>query len=244
GEWIVPADSGSAFVYRHLDDSWVLEAELNSGLEAQQNEFLGYSVAVSGRHVAAGLPDWSANGVRVGAVRVFWLSDDGWTAETMLRHQGTESWNLGCSLALWENTMVAGARGGLGDAFVYVLNEDGWVQRDRLSAPEGDTNTGFGHAVAMWEEWIAVSAIWGVNDGNPSGAVHLYRQVGEEWIHVERLSSPELDKAGAFGDQLAMAGGRLLISDPAADAPEQDSGVAWLYDLNAKNAATAWSRYP
>ncbi len=238
------ARSGSAFVYAKQADEWRLEAELNSGSEAQQTEQFGWSVDLEGERAIVGLPGWWIDGAAVGAVRTFKRSGDAWVPEAMLRHEGFDSWSLGLDLAISGDTIAAGAPGGLGDVYLFRLTAGAWGQEARLSAPKGDERAGFGHAVALDGDLLAVTAIDAIANDSPTGAVHLYRRIGGDWFHTARLTSPDNVEAESFGDELAMDRGRLLISDPEADAPEYNSGVTWLYDLNAKNAATAWSRYP
>lgn len=137
---------------------------------------------------------------------------------------------FGTSVALWGDTLVVGApsedsgpsngNGAPGDdsyegsGAVYVFRRTGssWVQEAFLKASDADWSVGFGRAVAVWNDTIAVSRT------STSGAVYIFRRGGQGWMEEASFlpSNPGLNDL--FGDGLALWENTLVVTAPLEDS--------------------------
>ena len=105
----------------------------------------------------------------------------------------SEGHEFGTAVAISGNIAVVGAPG---ENAAYVLKFDGsqWVQRSKLSIPNSDANDKFGYSVAMWEDIIAVGAIYDGSDG----ALYLFQDPQLEWQNPAHIAQLTPDFEGSF----------------------------------------------
>jgi len=136
---------------------------------------------------------------------------------------GTVNESLGASLAISGDTLVAGAPSGTGNgpltglARVFVHSPAGWTQQATLIAPDGIFNDGFGAAVAIDGDTIAVGAPRRVGDEGMSwaGAVYVITRSNSVWSLQATLIPNDRILGGYqdfFGRALAIEGDTLVIA--------------------------------
>ena len=117
------------------------------------SEAQGYSVAISGDVVAVGAPGAVIDGRGQGAVYIFVKPAGGWTGMTetakLTASDGQQADNLGFSLNLQENTLVAGTSAG--KTYVFVRPKNGWADGTQTGedASGGGWSVGISHGVAV-----------------------------------------------------------------------------------------------
>ena len=111
--------------------------------------------------------------------------------------------------------LVAGGDEADGAVFVFQRFFGAWLFVQKLAAPPAAAGGGFGAAVAIDHDRIAVSApnVPGL-DANRPGVVQTYARRGLRWRAADLLSNPlpSDEHSRAFGDAIAIDGGRLLVS--------------------------------
>ena len=148
-------DSGGVYVYaRSDDDNWTPQAVLTAS-DGRAQDFLGYSVAVSGTTIVVGAyQDDTATGFDSGSVYVYTrfqedtqLDSYYWTEQAHLmadKDGGTDD-RMGISVAIDNDTIVVGASGDdsfRGSVYVFVrtaVNDEdsSWTQQAKLTAGGG-----------------------------------------------------------------------------------------------------------
>ncbi|MBS2016287.1 MAG: hypothetical protein JST00_25615 [Deltaproteobacteria bacterium] len=149
---------------------------------------------------------------------------------------------FGSALAIEGTTLVVGAREessratgvngdqsdtslpGAGAAYVFVRTGSTWAQQAYLKGSSFAPGEGFGTAVAISGDTIAVGAPGELAN---AGAVHLFRRSGTTWSEqgVLRASNvrgddPLYGKGARFGASLALSGDELVVG-----APEEPSAA-------------------
>jgi hypothetical protein len=194
-------------VFVRSGTNWTQQAYLKAH-QVNEDDNLGFSVAVSGDTVVVGAPyeDSSTTGVNstpneswsnVGAAYVFVRSGTNWTQQAYLKaHQGGPSDSFGGSVAESGDTVVVGAGDeGLvpvqdsGAAYVFVRGGTNWTQQAYLKAHQANTGDGFGVSVAASGDTVVGGAFGedssttGVNS-NPNesaptaGAAYVFTGLG------------------------------------------------------------------
>ncbi|MBT8489214.1 MAG: FG-GAP repeat protein, partial [Gemmatimonadetes bacterium] len=106
-----------------------------------------------------------------------------------------------------------------GMVYVYRKQDSGWVEVDRLRAPDAERADGFGAVLAMSGTTLFV--------GQRGGAVHAFERDGGTWSHSETLAQgdregldPRCNAYGYcgtdFGMALAAGGDWLLVGEARA----------------------------
>ena len=109
-------------------------------------------------------------------------------------------------------------------AFGQVMDE-----KFRIDAPDGQTGSKFGFAVAMDGGVLAVGVPFARDDGIGTGAVYLFDAgTGEQ---LAKLLPSDRDAGDEFGCSVAMHGGVVAIGAKRDDDNGSDSGAAYLFDV-------------
>jgi hypothetical protein len=170
-------DAGAAYVFEKPAGEWANAnqiAELTASDPNPGNDRLATSVAISGSTVVAGAPfhQVGAHGGQ-GAAYVFVKPAGAWTSKTqnaeLTASDGSESDELGYSVAVSGATIIAGARkhqvteyADQGAAYVFTEPGGGWAgsltQAQELTACDGRTSDGLGESVAISGSTVVAGA--------------------------------------------------------------------------------------
>jgi hypothetical protein len=156
-------NQGAAYIYTRSGGSWSQQDKLTAGDGAQGDRF-GRSVAVEGDTVLVGAPraDINGNGNQ-GAANVFIYDQGSWSQQSKLTDWSAGD-RFGRSVALDGDTALVGAIYGeksfgnadRGAVYPFARSEVPWLPDGVAVAPDGATNDGYGHAVALDGETVVV----------------------------------------------------------------------------------------
>ncbi len=196
----------------------------------------GYSVAISGGHIAVGLldDDTLANGC--GSVFTYELRNGVWTEESHLLPPDVQlGASFGRTLALSGDTLIVGARGvdgplsQSGAAYVYVHGPTGWTLQQKLFPSDPAPDGKFGWSVALQGNLAAVSAIDAYESGQRSGAVYLFWRNGLAWTQIARFADSKLPANVQLGWSLALDGGVLVAGAIDQSGSSTFAGAAYVW---------------
>jgi len=184
--------------------------------------FFGTSVAVSGSTVVVGAPFDSVGG----SAYVFNRQGRSWVeTQKLTASDETGSELFGSSVAISGSTIVVGAQTDqIGDnpsqGSAYVFNRHGgsWVEIQRLTASDGETNDLFGNAVAISGSTILVNAIGrGLGGDVGQGSVYVFNHQGGSWVETQKLIVSDGAAGDQFGWSVAVSGSTIVVGAPFAD---------------------------
>ncbi|MFH1100607.1 MAG: PKD domain-containing protein [Methanobacteriota archaeon] len=137
-----------------------------------------------------------------------------------------------------------------GAAYVFVKSGSTWVQKMRLLPSDGQAGDLFGCAVSL-DGGITVIGARGANDaGNNSGAAYVFTYNGITWEQTAKLLASDGVAGNAFGQNLGLNNGTVVIGAPYAnDSQVLRSGAAYIFTVVPPNKlphpAFSWSpQYP
>jgi FG-GAP repeat protein len=224
------AEQGAAYVFTMPAGGWA-NATQNAELTASEAESdrLGFAVAVSGNTIVAGAPlhEVGANGEQ-GAAYVFTMPAGGWANATqsaeLTASDGAEGDELGYSVAISGNTIVAGARfhrAEQGAAYVFTMPASGWAsatQRAELTASDGIEGDGLGFAVAVSGNTIVAGAPFHqVGANTRQGAAYIFTMPAAGWANATETAELAASDGGAgdlLGDAVAVSGNTIVAGAP------------------------------
>lgn len=213
--------TGAAYLFRCTPPRCVQEARL-SDLTLNQGHHFGADVAVSSADLFVGAPDQNA-----GVVYVFNRPAQGVVVPvaSLEAIDGEAQDRFGAALAVDGNTLAVGMpgdNGNRGSVFVFVRDGGKWVQQWELYAWDGLSGDGFGTAVAIQGDRIAVGAPYdggvGVGSAYARGAVYTFTRSGTLWSPESKLVSPTAQNGDLFGRSVQLSATRVLVGAPGASA--------------------------
>ena len=246
--------SGAAYVFVRSGTNWTQQAYLKaSNTEAGDTFGWSVAVSGDTVLIGSPYEDSNATGVNgnqnnnsafhSGAAYVFVRRGTNWSQQAYLKASNTEAGDIfGWSVAVSGDTVLIGApnegsnatgvngnqinNGDLnsGAAYVFVRSGTNWTQQAYLKASNTEVSDGFGFAVSISGDSVAVSAAnessnaTGVN-GNQnnnlaaySGAAYVFVRSGTNWTQQAYLKASNPDTYDRFGYRLAIDGDTVAIS--------------------------------
>ena len=158
---------------------------------------------------------------------------------------------FGHEISVFGNWMAVGAQGDdqngefSGAVYVYKRKDGKWVLVQKIHAPDASPHEQFGHAIAMGEKFLFVSANkkdrYDTN-GNVSdfdiGSVYIFELVGDQWIYRNQMFAPQIERNNSFGQDIALSNDYVAISEFAENGTGY-RGYVYVYKRDANNA---WNR--
>lgn len=245
GEWLVvgsPFDddagsaSGAVYVYQRLAGAWTFDGKLVPlALEAGDN--FGSAVAIDGTRLVIGATGDDDQGMNAGAAYVCEYSDGSWTEQGKLTASGVGIGDrFGSSVDVSGDRIVVGAPldddVGINSGSAYVFELDGartWTLASMLTLIDGATMDEFGGSVSIDGDLIAVGARRHDFVANDAGAVFIFEPGARSWMRTDRIVSPSGAAGDHFGNDVSLAGQRLLVGARLDDNQGADSGSALLF---------------
>ncbi|MES2774062.1 MAG: FG-GAP repeat protein [Bacteroidota bacterium] len=94
------------------------------------------------------------------------------------------------------------------------------------------TNDRMGSSVDISGEWAVV----GCRSEGVAGAIHVYKRVGIDWLHQQKLTPAVITAGGAFGGAVAIDGNYLIAGSYADETNGNvQQGAAWIFFYNGVN---------
>ena len=239
---ISKAGAAYVFMWNSTDERWDQEATLTASDPAERDYF-GHSVAVHGDTVVIGASN-APNGP--GSAYLFTEPGTGWDDSTetaeLTDSEGDDGDQFGWAVAVYEDTLVIGARNA--DAAHLFTRDSGDVWGDTATAKL--TATGFhnvivdefGSSVALHGDVVVVGAPAtdiGEEDVSASGAAYLFTKPSDGWADSTETATLILPAGGAapedeqFGSSVDVDGQYVVVG--AFDVGDDDFGLMYASDI-------------
>jgi hypothetical protein len=259
-------DTGALFVFeKDGSGNWVQKQKLlteSTGYRTNY-EFLGVSVAIHGKTIAAGA-NWSEslqNGDQYndGSVYVFEQDASGvWQKKQVLNAPDKTNGDFfGYSISIYEKTMIIGANknetnlnpkdivADAGAAYIFEKDNSGtWVFKQKITASVRSKDATFGESVSVYDRTIVVGTHdepFGVMGG---GAAYVFTKDDNGiWQETQRLVASDLGYFEYFGTKVAVGADVIAIGAHAENHDEvgkNDLNSAGALYLFTKDATGKW----
>ncbi|MDC0156580.1 Ig-like domain-containing protein [Verrucomicrobia bacterium] len=197
---------------------------------------------------AVQINDWNqtivgapGQGTLDGAVYLFNRESNGSQTQLQMMMPSVVDGQFGASVEANGDFLGVGApdeSGFQGKAYLYMRESNGsyalWETHAPPSPQAGDS---FGWAMAMDTSSMVVASLQRQNGG--SGQVsHYSKNPDNTWSFVSSFSSDDNQSGDEFGHDLDLSGNYLIVGAPMADADGNNSGSAYIFELNG----SSWSQ--
>jgi len=235
-------DSGAAYVYYRNGTKWTPTAKLVDSAGAA-SDLLGYAVSISGDFVIVGayLDDQSAT--NQGSAIIYKNNGKSFSQEVkLLANDPAASDYFGRSVSISGNTAIVGAYGdddngaGSGSAYIFVYDGSSWTQQTKLTASDGEADDNFGWSVAISGDYAIVGAYIDDDCASNCGAAYIFKRNSTVWSETQKITPPDGLADDHFGYQVAISNTHALVGARNHYIQGDESGVAYLYELNG----TSW----
>jgi hypothetical protein len=206
--------TGAAYVYTRSSGKWELQTVLTAG-DAVAGDWFGNAVAVEGDTIAAGALFWKDGR---GAVYVFNRSGSSWSEQAVLSPaDGSTGDQLGCSMALSGDTLLAGAQGKTfqtGTAYVFVRAGSAWREQARLTSGDSAVNDKFGSAVGVSGNAAVIGT---AEKAGSRGAAYIFYRRNSAWSQRDKLTASDGSGGDLFGRTVSIFSGTVVVGAPGKD---------------------------
>jgi hypothetical protein len=242
GEPILGGYLGKVCVFQWTGAVWmktqeILPENLSSGVPPR----FGSALALSDDVLVIGAPLVDHPVVKGGEIRVYERKGGMW--ELTARFQlpvippvfNEDYFGLGTSLSVSGDTIVAGAGGNYGAAYVYARGSSGWARTAILDNPSPQSGDCFGASVAISGNTITVSQpAWNTIHPRPGLAYVYERDLTGSWnLEREIRASDGFGDGGDYGDEfggsIAMAGGRIFVGAHNGQSTGYKNGAVYVF---------------
>jgi hypothetical protein len=202
--------SGSAHVYRQVDNEWQLEAQLTAGDQESTppSQRFGTAVALEQNLIAIGAPGYGAKEGQTnnGSVYLYEYRDQSWLQTTRLTPDGLAAAGpstpndfnfsrqppriFGSYLALNGRTLAVG---GDDERLIYIFqqaDDNTWQFQTQLTFPETPNRETYLTGLSLYGNTLALSALHvpPQPEQSPTTAgsviIHLFERNGQEWEEI------------------------------------------------------------
>jgi len=118
-----------------------------------------------------------------------------------------------------------------GSAYVFVNENNTWVQEDKLVPTDGASGDWFGVSVSIDGDRALVGAQNHDDGANDAGAAYIFeRQPNQQWIQMTKLTASQPSPSDWVGHAVALDGDRAIVSAQLDDENGNNAGAAYIFE--------------
>lgn len=250
------SNSGSAYVYEKIGETWQQKIKL-SAHDGVGGDSFGISVGVSSNYVVVGAYGDDENGYNSGSAYMFQKGMAGWSEATevakLTASDGYGVYNLytpsydafGCSVHMNGNRAIIGCCGTRHPgAYIFEQPAGGWsdmTETAKLTPEETDYSLfirNYGESVFISDE----HAIVGADNSSPgantqSGRVYIYEKPVTGWVDMTETAMFKASDGGSgngwkngFGSSVGLSGDVVLVGASLDRESGDYSGSAYVFE--------------
>ena len=232
------AAPGRAYAFKKAGDGTWDQATTTalSASDGTVGNAFGASIDVDGNTLVIGAPAADGAETRAGAAYALPVARISGAATTtsikLTVSDGASGDEFGASVGVYGDTVVVGAPGGDGAAYVFSRPTGGWTSTStatKLSAPAGASQGGFGASVAVDGDIVVVGAPSIQGSGGKLGAVYVFKL--SDLSNSVELTSPDGIMAERFGAAVAIDGDSIIVGAPGGSGIAAGSGTAYRFTI-------------
>ncbi len=221
--------SGAVYVFEKAPGGWVdmTQTAKLSASDANVDDKLGISVAISGNTIVAGAYHDDDNGSNSGSVYVFEKPGTHWVSMTqtakLKASDGASNDIFGYSVAISNDVIVAGAYqdddlgSNSGSAYVFEKPVTGWAngnENAKITASDGAGNDNFGNSVAVSGNTIVIGAYRKDQSVSDAGTAYVFEKPVSGWVtatQTAKLDASDVTSFKQFGSSVAISGNQIIV---------------------------------
>jgi hypothetical protein len=212
---------------------------------AEENDYLGRAVSVSGNFAIVGVPydDVGANSEQ-GSVIFYEFNGTNWVFKQKLNEAlGAANDNYGFRVSISGNYAFVGiasddigANTNQGSVNVFFYNGSNWVFTQKLTDTNGQAGDAFGSDVSVNGSVAVIGANGDDNTLLNVGSVSFYQLLAGSWIFKQKVFDNIQETDNYFGTSVSISGNYAIVGIPNDDISVNiDQGSASIFFNNGSN---------
>jgi FG-GAP repeat/Secretion system C-terminal sorting domain len=256
---------GAAYVFRNDGFGFWNQEQKLTPTDADDFDWFGYTVAISGDYIVVGAHKESENAVgsntlaEAGSAYIFAYDGSGsWEQQQKIvaNDRAIGDW-FGFSVSISGNIIVVGARhedeneaGGAplanaGSAYIYRRTGINWVQVQKIVASDRAAGYHFGYSVAIDGNYAVIGAFDDLPGATDMGAAYVFFFNGTAWGEQQKLTPADGAATDWFGISVSISGNKMVIGAQQEDENASggntlsNAGSAYVFQRIGNNWAQA-----
>jgi len=215
--------SGSAYIFRKEEDSWIEKQKLISS-DSVGGSWFGASVSIYKDNIIIGAP--GENFIR-GSAYIFKREANAWIEEQKITASDGAPLNyFGFAVSMFGDYAVIGAIGAR-RAYLFKKENTYWIEKQKLTPSDGSYGKDyFGASVSIWQDYVVIGV---PGDDSSSGSAYIFNSDGISWIERSKLIATDRIKNDIFGVSVSIAENDLIVGVAGDDDNGENSGSAYIY---------------
>ena len=239
-------NSGSVYIYKYKEQKWSYDSKL---LPLSENTYdcFGCSVDAYGDYIVVGAKYNDLNGYNSGSAYIYEYIANQYVLQQTVSGNGTKNGLFGNSVSIYGGTVAVGAIAddnvtgdNSGIVYVYSGSADNWVREAVLKATNSQSHAGFGSSIDIYNDVIAIGALWDDERGIASGAAYIYRKNVNSWTLEQQLDNPFVYSGDRMGNSIAVNDKYAIVGCCGVDSDTNFNAGGFLIYKYAQDVS-AWS---
>ena len=154
---------------------------------------------------------------------------------------GEEDDLFGRSVSISGDYAIIGAHGDddngsdAGSAYIFVRDDQDWVQQEKITADDGARRDNFGYSVSISGGYAVVGARYDNDNGENSGSAYIFVRDGEDWVQQQKIIADDGETGDRFGRSVSISGDYVIVGAFADDDNGETSGSAYIFVRNVED---------
>lgn len=223
---------GAVYIYVRSGTTWTQSFTISPPTNANF-QYFGRALALEGNRLVVGAPKGAGSNLP-GRAHVYESSDGGqtWALQaTFVASVTAAADRFGREVALSGDTAIVNSEANNGYAVVFERVNGTWTEQEAIA---GATDSGFGLALAVREDVLAVGAPFRDQPATNVGAVHLYRRSGGTWAQEGDLVPSGLSVNANMGTSVALSEHTLVVGAPLQATVVTDGGAVYVAQVGGE----------
>jgi len=217
--------SGSAYIYRRNDTTWIEDQKLIAS-DGDSLDNFGIAVSISGDYAIIGAPHDDDNGENSGSAYIYKRQDTTWIeVQKLLPTDGAAGDEFGWSVSIYGEDAIVGSNQS-DAAYIFGYNGIDWIEEQKLTSDNSPLVFSFGGSVSIYEDYAAV----GASGENNLGSTYIFRKETNNWVQEQKLVASDSGENDFFGISVSIADNITLIGASFNDDNGENSGSAYIYN--------------
>jgi len=228
-------NSGSAYIYKKVGNSWIMQEKIVPD-DGASSDYFGQAVSNNGGYAIIGAYGDDDKGSSSGSAYIYKRDGSTWTQQAkLLAKDGEADDFFGAKVFIHNSYAIVGAYGndddGSKSGSAYIFKRDGstWIQQAKLVAEDGAEQDIFGVSVSLSGDYAAVGSYLDDDKGSKSGSVYIFKKEGSSWAQQTKLLANDGAANDYFGYAVSLDGDYLIVGAYYDDDKASNSGSAYIF---------------
>ena len=237
-------NSGGVFIMEQKGKRWELLEHFKTP-DGGTRDWYGHAVALEGdiavvsayEHGGKKRTAGDVLGEGPGLVYVYKREARGFAEMAKLKGDGIQNNDrFGYAVDLSGNTLIAGTPfhdEEKGAVYIYKREGDKWTEQAKIQADDAGVKNRFGWDCAVNENTIVVGAPLAAAPARLSGAVYVFKQQGDAWVQVAKITPEDGDGGDSFGVSVDVSKSRIVVgaNKDENEVKKRNSGSAYIFQM-------------